>query len=419
MVSSCSFFLDLMKITSSAGLQSISQQIKGQAGNCILDLGEMRAGTFRYFSSLSTKIRFENLTDLLNAHIDQSEYMFREEVDRYLEIEKHNAIYDAVLLWDIANFIGVEDFQYLVNKISRFCKKNTPFFFVTYIGSNRPKYPSRFQINSQGDIEIESSGTDTEKNVKLTTVKLLKNLPNFLIDQHLANSLNIDSQMSESVIRFMPDASNLDRVTVKKNISSISSVAKKLPSFDVVKNPKNTCLSQMVGEETNALSLCLGHIDKDAVYKLASAYQKLYKDDLTRYMRFSKSGSKITVTSQLAKYDQNLTFSTIFIWDLVNYLDKESLAILWARLRSALNPGSRIYLIVYIGSIKPARPQRFLLSHDYTIGIEAKSDFVKNELPLNSYQLLKRFPGTRISAQKRMNEDLLKNCCEYVLEYTG
>src|SRR5690606_37566933 len=145
----------------SPGLTAIFNEVKGSRVNHVLDLGPSSAKNFNFFTQLSCKIRFENLTECLadQYHEGLDNESLMASLQQYLDdLQAEKDAFDLILTWDIFNYLDLAGVQWLMRKLSAFCRPGALIHTVKYVSQRIPLQPQEFQILSQYQLQILQTG---------------------------------------------------------------------------------------------------------------------------------------------------------------------------------------------------------------------------------------------------------------------
>ena len=412
-----------MKVYPSSGLSSIYSKVDSSKNNSVLDLGEMRAGTFNYLSRLSCKIHFENLRSFIHELASQPSELFSQSLDSFLTAHPNNTQFDVILLWDLPDFLSIDNLVYLFEKLTPYCKPNTLVYMITYNGKQKPVTPARFQINDSGAVEVEIADADKTERPSHTILTLLKRLPNFSVETNLFNHNSIELGMSENILKYVPHLDNKDKLLEKTHYSFIQQGIK---GQDTAKP-----VSEMIPHESPALKdvvrtlklnkgkkvLELGRGNAKNTNRLLSVASHVYPDNIMSLMNYHASPPRLKFSKTTLLYEDHTLFDVVLAWDIFNYMDIEDLKIVGERLAKNCRKGALIYLIINSNKKRSSTPQDFLIQKNASLLVSKPTRIVSVEEQLSSVKLLKCFKNTRVKSSYILQKGMQKGYCEYLLEY--
>ncbi len=409
----------------SQGLSSILNKIESsRTNNNILDMGEMRPGTFNYFSKLSCKIHFENLRELFFEIKEKPGEEFKARIDTYLLEYKTDTKFDVIFLWDLINFLTIDEIVYLFRKLQPYCKSNTLIHSLSYIGKTIPESPSKFQISSCGEIEIQNVGKIVSKKSAITTLSILKNLNNFIMETNLFNSNSVSSGISENIMKYVPHYDNKDKTLEKKNYAfkqtGVESFQRKTSNRQKGVFHYSPALEVILGELRQlkkSIILDLGRDISENNDHLLNYSSKVFHENLDRLINWKEVDPKIKLSRQTLAYEAGVKFDAILVWDLFNYLSIDDVKKIGDRLSAVCKSGTKVYVLAYSSTNKSSRPQSFYIRSSTEVEVCSANSNVENKSKLNSVKLLRSLANTKIKNSFLMQQKMQKGYCEYILEY--
>ena len=409
----------------SQGLSSILQKIQSsRSRNTILDMGEMRPGTFNYFSKLSCKIHFENLRALFLEIQAKPEITFKQQLDTYLIEYELNTKFDVIFLWDLTNFLSIEEIVYLFKKLQPYCKSNTLIHSLSYIGKLAPDSPSKFQVGANGEIQVENMGKMIPKKSNITTLSILKNLDSFMMETNLFNSNSVSSGISENILKYVPHYNIKDKTLDKKNYAfkqnGVESFYRKTTEKLNGQHHFTPAIESIINSIKQPARIKLLDLGKDISENndfLLNFSSQVFNENLSRFVDCNHQAVKFKMSKQTLVYDKNIYFDAIFTWDLFNYLEFDDLKSIGDRLAEVCKVGTKIYVLAYSSAQRPSRPQSFYIKSASDLEFHASEHLVENREKINSVRLLRAFKNAKIKKTYLMQQNMQKGFCEYVLEY--
>jgi len=406
---------------SSPGLCAILDKMKSSKHNHILDLGEMRSGTFNHFSELSCKFHFENLREFIVNQQAEPKDQFLINLDEYLTDYAPDTRFDVILLWDLINFITIDEFVYLFEKLKPYCKENTLVYSISYMTKSIPSIPSRFQIINHGSLEIVIN-KELIKNVsEVTTLSIVRNLPDFMDETNLFSSSNARTGITESLLRYVPHLRSNQKNLITKKHSFLEKITQPLESqketggFKRHLSPGLIYTLRSTKKIMDAKILNLGKDIKSNNKILLQFSESVFREDLLSATTINNK-YEMAFKKNTLSYNSGIKFDAIFAWDLFNFYDEEALEKISDKLSQCCKPGTLIYIINYSCKEKPVGPQ------DFHIGSKGYVNFVPQKLStdiplsLNSTLISKIFKNTKTKKSFVLEKGMAKGYCEYILE---
>ena len=408
----------------SPALSSIYNKTQNsEQGRRILDMGEMRPGTFSFFSSLRCKVHFENLRDLIQTYQQTTGVSFQEMLDGYLTEHPVDTQFDVVLFWDLINYLSIDDVVYLFNKVQPYCKPNTLIYSITYIGRTIPALPAKIQITDTGDIDIQYHKEKSPKRDAYTISAMLKRLPQFMMETNLFTSSSVSSGLSESVMRFVPHMNNADKSLAKTSVEyrqqGVQSFSKTLSRKNGTKlhvSPGLKSIFQQTRSRKHSKILDIGNSTSENNNALLNFAQRIFPENISALVKWGEKAS-LALPKQALVYGESVKFDAVLTWDLFNFLDYEDVQLIGDRLAECCSSGTLLYILAYSRSVKPAKPQRFFLQPNGDVEVLPEKDMSSDAFGLNTVKLLRAFKNTTVKHNFIMKEGMHKGFSEYVLEY--
>lgn len=406
----------------SPGLSAIFNEIKHSDRNHILDLGEMRANTFQFFSAQSCKFHFENLREFLIQQNDESRKHFQTALNDYLTTFSESHQFDVILLWDLINYLSIDQLAILLEKIKPHCKENTLVYSLTYIAKKIPDTPSRFQINTHDSIDIEIIENATREKSLITSSMIVKRLPEFMLETNLFNTTTIESGIVENLLRFTPNLKHQEKNLIKNQYSyekktyQSETQSKATQSLTHHASPGLIYFIKYLQKHKRTKVLNLG---KDIIENnnlLTKHIGQITAEDLS--CRYSEYGFKLG--PHTLKFSDNKKFDGILLWDFLNQLDKSTVQEIYYRLIDICQPGTLIYIINFSKQTQKPLPGHYYIQNNGHLKFQAKpskSDQDENTTtPLSTANLLKVFNNMRIKKSFVLLPGMARGVHEIVLE---
>ncbi|MFB3815698.1 MAG: methyltransferase domain-containing protein [Terriglobales bacterium] len=145
----------------SNGLMELTRSLRGEEGLRVLDLGPTSPQNIAYFTGMAHRIHNE---DVVRAALDPALLVARETGERVIDVDrflKENLTYDkeffdAVLCWDIADYLPADIVKPVVERIHRVTKSKgllLAFFHTKDAGPDAPYH--RYHIATHDTLELQ------------------------------------------------------------------------------------------------------------------------------------------------------------------------------------------------------------------------------------------------------------------------
>ena len=378
----------------SPGVTAIYNELKASRVNHVLDLGPSSAKSFNFFTQLSCKIRFENLNECLIDPYQKprSGDELRAALAAYLN-EFHQAEkFDVVLTWDLFNYLDMPTIEWLIARLSPFCRPNALLHTVKYVSANIPSCPRTFQILDQHQLTMQQTAElDQRYHASHETARLLRFMPHFYIENSYLNFDGMVPGLVEQVLRYQPEKAlglrrmNSDELAQNDNYISRQKTLARQPhqsaALEKVLQPKM--------EGTQPAILDLGLKNKNNYDQLYGLTQCLYAENIYQELQIqSKSQSEPQFKPHMLNFPTTLQFDVILTWDILNFLPLILIEDLFDKLALHIHAETFVHAIVYSGRETPASPQQFQLLSASDLEIYP-SDKQPGVAPLTSTRLLK------------------------------
>ncbi|MFT7560435.1 MAG: hypothetical protein ACI93R_002355 [Flavobacteriales bacterium] len=110
-------------------------------------------------------------------------------------------------------------------------------------------------------------------------------------------------------------------------------------------------------------------------------------------------------------------FDIVLAWDLFNFLSPEQLYSVYRKLESVLKPNTIIYMLSYVGAMRPSQPSGFSIENKYYIKVTLVPETKKNTLRLTTAQTLKSLPKFFMLRSYTSQPGMLAGISEQILSY--
>jgi hypothetical protein len=406
----------------SPGITAIYNELKSSRDHRVLDLGPSSANNFNFFTQLSGRIRFENLNECLldeAGSLRESEAL-QAALELYLNPFQEGEKFDAVLTWDLFNYLDESTVRWLMAKLAPLCRENALLHRVKYVSATIPRVPGHFQILDAHHVDLQQmESTGQRPHGGHETARLLRLMPDFYIENAYMGYEGMLPGLMEQVLRFQPQkalgARRLasDELTLHDNQASLSDSRAHLPHTSwalpvALQNREN-------GRAPVILDLGLKNKNNwDLLYGLT---QELYAVNLYQEIRIqSRQLAEPVLKPYMLNFPAGLKFDVILAWDILNFMPPELIESLSQLLAPHLHPQTRLHAIVYSGRETPAEPQLFHIRNLSEMEIypgEKRAGFA----PLTSTRLLKALKCFRLEDTFVFRTGMQRGIYEYLFQH--
>ena len=171
---------------SSPGLKLFTQQIAGARHPGILDFGPPRRENVSHFSQWSCVLYIEDLLRTLAEDPGMSAPEEERDVEEAIErviLHRDDVRFDAILAWNLFDYIDSSTIRAIMHRIGRHCRPGTILFMMSSIRETIPDNPGRFTIIDDQRISFESMGRNGRSGSKHSPLGLERMMPKFRL-QH-------------------------------------------------------------------------------------------------------------------------------------------------------------------------------------------------------------------------------------------
>ncbi len=384
----------------------------------ILDLGKMSNRTFAFFSRFDCKLFVEDIApslDKINRGAD---------IDEYLLSYGDQTQFDAILTWDIFNYLDLPQLGRLFARIKNNCKPDTLMHMISYTGKSIAETPLQFGLHEGNLLGISHADAAPREFPQHSAFDLLSHLPQFVAqDTWMARERMIPGAM-EYTFRFNPDRRPREVETkgaAAKHINRAFTDTHKT----VHKSPG---LKQIIGlldsMETSPRVLDLGHRINDNVDTFKRNYGSVFVENLVTSMgglgqQAIGVSERVNLAPHTIDYDKNRPFDVILVWDIFNYMQPNQVEHLTDQLRHYCKKGTKLFVLSYTNNTMPESPRRFTVGDDFCLSYNDTPDNRKAIPCTTTLDLLKRMNGFKIEKTYLMQEGMQSGITELTIVYDG
>jgi hypothetical protein len=184
----------------SPGFNLVINHLRNEQKQNVLDLGPAVTPNIEFLSELQCKVYVEHLSELLtglNALPADNSASASGEIDQLLRYPA-GVQFDAVLAWDLLNYLEPAALEALVARLVRFCKRGTLLFALVCMGKLIPDAPMNFRVAGEDRLLYVVSVEKLRRCPQYSSPVLLKKLPGFSV----LRSYLLQNNIQEYVFRF-------------------------------------------------------------------------------------------------------------------------------------------------------------------------------------------------------------------------
>lgn len=139
----------------SLAFNALCHQFPAREKYRVLDLGPATARNVEFFGRIRCRLHIEDLFNTLVSfdYFSASGRASNDAVLSYLMPFPRNTRFDAVLAWDLPNYLDRDILRQVMQHIARYCGKGTVLF--AWVSTNRyvPETPLRFEIMDEETLQ--------------------------------------------------------------------------------------------------------------------------------------------------------------------------------------------------------------------------------------------------------------------------
>lgn len=413
----------MLKLESPA-LAAIFSEIIDSQNKSILDLGEMRAGTFNFFSSRNCHFLSENLREFIIEYQQDPSSHFKDKIDQFLRFDQQEKKFDVVLMWDLLNYLSLDQVIEIFDRLKPFCNENALVHTFTYMTKSIPTKPARVTILDNEHITVDIKKPLKPNQYKHTSLSLVKNIADFMMETNLFSNTNLKTGIKEDLLRFVPHLQNQQKNLTKKEYSyqqpgSIRRTNARINKKETLKSyqlPGLFSVLKNCKQNPDAAILDLGHDNRINGVELLSFAAKVIPENLPALFQYEQGQRSLMLKSRNISFTPSVSFHTILLWDLFHYLTPDEMTEVVERLNHCCQPGTLIHMICYSTSTIANKPQLFYIQKDERILLQETKEKEKPDKPLNSMALMKVFKNADIKQTFLLKPQMPSGLCELVLK---
>ena len=381
----------------------------------VLDLGSCDPVNYTFFYPFSLRVQYANFDENLAHNVQLSTEEFKCHIESFFSGLNESRKFDVVLGWDILNFMSLEQIVIFFDVLKTFVNTDALIYFLLYTGTHSVK-PNKFKINDQYTVSVSSLSDQEFFRDNLTSVGLLKSLPNYYMLRNYRNLYGMMPGLVEHIFCFNPHSVYQRRELPAAEITDADMLVETnlySPSINMLRS---------TASQQHVLDLSKKNILNEDVWRryfvnvtfddLPSVMGKLRcltVDDVDTYLS----------TSTFLNLSPDKKFDVVVLWDLLTFVSLEFAEELGRRVERYCHDGTLLIVMMHTGLMIPESPLPLLLTQS-GIGIDARKkpkDIQRSKLPLSSYQIQKAFPNFYIQETFGARVGMYKGITEYVFVY--
>ena len=403
----------------SPGVNAVLSTLDRNNKNNILDLGTMNQNNVAFFSNHSCKLFVEHIAPSLKAINNGSD------IDDYLLNYGDTTQFDAILTWDIFNYLDLTQLARLISRIKKNCKTDTLLHAIIYTDESIAEVPRSFGLWADKSLQVSQSPDQVRTYPQYNAFDLLSHLPQFVAQDSWTNTEGMLPGTVEYTFRLNPEPRQriaaIDNTpkqdVVKPKTRSADSLVHKSPGLEKVsrylkaleKKPRILDLGNDVHFEGSALPINRGEvIRRNVVAPISTDRQRELDADMP-----------LSLCPDTLKFDSEEPFDLILVWDIFNYLPLIQITVLAEKLRGVCREGTQLHALMHTQKTMPESPRQFTVGDDYSLQYEDPPNSRHNTQAFTTLDLLKRMRGFKIGKTLLLQEGMHSGISELIISFKG
>ena len=396
----------------SPGMTAIYNAISTFNSNEVLDLGPCVAANFSFFSKLGCRFHFENVIgDLKEPQTCQPK--------QFLNVLKSGHQYNVVLMWDIWNYLSVDQQVALCHELEPHLKPNALLHSIHYVGANRPAEPAQFKVNDQYYIEMVQTGASAPNDNQASTIERLKALPNFQVLRSYINQQEMQGGIAEQILCYRPGRH------MSKGVFSFSEMTNSQAQLDTqVASPAIEYLREFAKGKNGLRLLDIGGRSLNNQESWKAHFSEVYTVDMRQVLQRLKGKDSETIAHYLSNgsylpFGKDVQFDVVVVWDYFNYMDNSALKAFAGCLAKHVKDASIVTSLNYNTATIPAEPRKYAVT-EKGMGFNAKKEaepVQRITSMLSSLTVQQCLPGFFIQSTYLAKPGMQRGTSEYILVY--
>jgi hypothetical protein len=190
----------------SPGIRVLCQYLKKINASNLLDLGPKVEKNIDLFSRVCKQVYVEDLfSSLMNWKKIKGESA-KWSFSKYALSFDASTRFDAIILWDLVNYLTLEQVEMLAKRLSPYCRQGTRIFVMVYSLQDIPSRPQRFLLQSEESVNIVPAPNSPRQQESITIATLFKHLCGFRPDGAYRLHEGMHSGIGEYLLSFQGGA---------------------------------------------------------------------------------------------------------------------------------------------------------------------------------------------------------------------
>lgn len=376
----------------SFGLAALTTEMV-KSGDKILDLGPLSSGTTQAFLGLNCQCHIEDLVEYITDNQYSDDPIGA--LEQHLIPKPAGLKFDAILCWDLLNFLDLKVIEHLIRLLKPHLKQGTILHTMRYTGRNQPTKPRRFRLLDNFCFEYVDDPNYPEVPSKgHSTVTLLKCMDRFSLFNSLMKREGMDQNVTEHFLEYDSIAS---RNQVRSGGASDVSAY-----FHNVRDHERIAFSglekALAALPKGATVLDCGRKNGRNIDALKKKVGALYVEDLHASLAWRKKmhGEGSGFSESMFSFNKDARLDGAFLWDLLNYCSTEQVQALGELLARLMNPGAHLHFLMYKSAQQPERPSMFEVLEDGRVAVTGGTEERSARHLGNTADLMRLLPGYRL-----------------------
>lgn len=403
-----------MLIHRSPALTAVYNEIRNSDRNRVLDLGPMSQGCFQLFSELSCKIQVENIAGAIREHLAHNSAIAAFDISQSLVAYPSEEKFDAILAWDLLNYLTLEQVQQLFEHLKPYCKPNTLVYLLRYVEKKIPAKPRDILVKDKYLLELSSEELVAREMPIYSTLQLLSAMPGYFMQDTLMGQMGMLPGVTEHVMRFTPSYES--KHLISKSEASRSHAKESLHPQLTRKHhsPAVAEVMSLLHSSRELVVLDLGssaNRPEDAIVKTSESY---YRVDLFSLIERSRAKNEDLLNLSVFSYELSRKFDVILAWDLFSYCTTKQLVQFDAMLAQLSHQNTFLLSFMYTGRNRPERPSRFEVAEGNHVLITPNAPNVAASETLTGVSLMRLLQAFNMDKTYAYRAGMDREIIEYI-----
>ena len=147
----------------------------------ILDLGPLLSANVEFWSRIPCRLHIEDFyADYRERNVGSPDDDFESILQEVLSFDEELR-FDVILVWDLFNYLNLNEIDSLIQRLARWCKGGTMLFALISSQPAVPSEPQRFRILDEEQLLVEVRTPETRPNPRHQPRDLAKILSRFRV----------------------------------------------------------------------------------------------------------------------------------------------------------------------------------------------------------------------------------------------